>query len=332
MQRLLAAALTLAISTGPEAAATPAAAPPAAAAPDIPAPAAAPGATDPPADPPATGLPLVRSRTAAVLDARTGAELLGKDADEVVPIASTTKIFVAMAVRRRNLELEAWTEIIQQDVAAARGGARTRLDRGQTFRNVDLLRAMLMASDNRAPTALGRAVGLDAAGLVEEMNAVARDLGLVRTAFSDTSGLRGNVSTAREMALALRAALQDPVLAEIMATDFARITSRSGYAKLAYGTTNQPLLVRRHKVTGGKTGYTRPAGYCFVVSAEVDGREVVMAFLGGDGKQTRFADFDRVAGWLDAGAPGGPTPAGAAPPRGGDEAPARVDAGGTIAP
>lgn len=248
--------------------------------------------------------PEVRSATAVVLDARTGAEVYGKDPDEVRGIASTSKIFVALAVRRKGIELDGWTEITTADVKAARGGARTRLDRGQTFKNLDLMRAMLMASDNRAPTALGRAVGLDTDGLIDEMNAVAEDLGLEHTRFTDTSGLRGNVSTAREMALALRAALEDEVIAEIMTTDVARITSKSGYAKLDYGTTNQPLLSKTHKVTGGKTGYTRPAGYCFIVSAEIDGREYVMAFLGGDGKQTRFADFTRVATWLESGAPG----------------------------
>jgi len=253
---------------------------------------------------PASASPDVRSAAAVVLDARTGAEVYAKDPDAVRGIASTTKIFVAMAVRSKGLALDDWTEITQEDVKAAHGGARTRLDRGQTFKNLDLLRAMLMASDNRAPSALGRAVGLDRDGLIKEMNAVARRLGLKKTRFTDTSGLRGNVSTAREMALAMRAALADPVLAEIMRTDYVRIVSKSGYAKLDYGTTNQPLLARRYKVTGGKTGYTAAAGYCYVSGVEIDGREYVLSFFGGDGKLTRFADFNRVAAWLDEGAPG----------------------------
>jgi len=249
-------------------------------------------------------LPELRSRAAVVLDTATGAELLGKSADEVRPIASTTKIFVALAVLRRGIDLQGWTEITRDDVNAARGGARTRLDRGQTFRNVDLLRAMLMASDNRAPTALGRAVGVDPAGLIRLMNEVARDLGLKKTRFTDTSGLRGNVSTARELALALRVALADRVVREILMTDVVVIRSKSGYAKLTYSTTNEALLARRYRVTGGKTGYSRAAGYCLMTGAVVAGRDVVMAFLGAEGKQTRFADFDRVAAWLDAGAPG----------------------------
>ncbi|KAB2889244.1 MAG: D-alanyl-D-alanine carboxypeptidase, partial [Kofleriaceae bacterium] len=205
------------------------------------------------------GLPSIRSRAAVVLDSRTGAEVYGKDADTVRAIASTTKIFVAMAVRKKGIELDGWTEITREDWKAAIGGARTRLDLGQSFKNVDLLRAMLMASDNRAPTALGRAVGLSPKELIAAMNGVARDLGLKKTRFTDTSGLRGNVSTAREMALALRAALTDPVLAEIMGTTTFEIRSKSGYAKIRYNSTNVPMIVGPYKVAGGKTGFTNAA-------------------------------------------------------------------------
>lgn len=121
------------------------------------------------------GLPSIRSRAAVVLDSRTGAEVYGKDADTVRAIASTTKIFVAMAVRKKGIELDGRTEITREDWKAAIGGARTRLDLGQSFKNIDLLRAMLMASDNRAPTALGRAVGLSPKELVAAMNGVAKE-------------------------------------------------------------------------------------------------------------------------------------------------------------
>jgi D-alanyl-D-alanine endopeptidase (penicillin-binding protein 7) len=239
-----------------------------------------------------------------VIDAETGAEIFAKDADEVRPIASTTKIFVAMAVRKKGLDLDGWTAINKVDAHEAHGGARTRLDIGQTFRNMDLLRAMLMASDNRAPTALGRAAGLDPDELVAAMNHIAKDLHLERTKFTDPSGLHGNVSTAREMAIALRAALEDDTLRAIMGDPDREIVSKDGYAKIHYGTTNQPLVTKKYDVIGGKTGYTKPAGYCYITAARIDDHEVLMAFLGAEGKLTRFADFDRVASWIDRGAHG----------------------------
>ncbi len=251
-----------------------------------------------------TDLPAVKSRSAVVIDAETGAEVYSKDADAVRAIASTTKIFVAMAVRAHALDLDAYTEITPTDAKSAKGGARTRLDLGQQFSNRDLLRAMLMASDNRAPTALGRGAGMTPDELVAAMNEVAKGLHLKRTKFTDPTGLRGNVSTAREMALALHAALQDDVLREIMGRDYTIVESKDGYSKVHYGSTNMPLRAKKWDVIGGKTGYTEAAGYCYITAARFDSRELVMAFLGADGKQTRFADFDRVATWLDHGAPG----------------------------
>src|ERR1051325_8891645 len=252
--------------------------------------------------------PSIPSRSAVVLDAATGEESFSKDADEIRPIASTTKIFVAMAVRK-HLELDGWTEISRVDARFAAGGARTRLDIGQKFRNKDLLRAMRIASDNRAPTALARAAGMSPDDLVAAMNTLARQLHLKHTKFTDPTGLRGNVSTAREMAIALRAALTDEVLRAIMRQDSADIVSKDHYARIHYGSTNQPLVAGRWEVTGGKTGYTTAAGYCFITGARFDDREVVMAFLGAEGKLTRFGDFNRVAAWIDRGAPGAKTAA-----------------------
>lgn len=253
----------------------------------------------------AEGLPEVKSRTAIAIDRDTGAEIFAKDADEVRAIASTTKIFVALAVRKKGIDLDGWTEITRADVKNARGGARTRLDIRRIFNNKDLLRAMLMASDNRAPTALGRAAGMEPDQLVAAMNDVAKDLHLKRTKFTDPTGLRGNVSTAREMAIALRKLLEDDVLREIVGTQFVTVVGKGGKPKIGYGTTNQPLVVKKWDVIGGKTGYTEAAGYCFVTAAHIGGRDVVMTFLGAQGKQTRFADFNRVAAWIDQGAPGG---------------------------
>ena len=246
-------------------------------------------------------LPELHSRSAVVLDTATGDEVYSKQADDVRSIASTTKIFVALAVRGKHVDLDGWTAITRGDAYAARGGSRTRLDVGEAFTNRDLLRAMLIASDNRAPTALARAAGMDPDELVAAMNEVAKQLGLAHTHFTDPNGLRGNVSTARELARALEAALQDDVLREIMGDDHRVVVARGGKSRIEYTSTNQPLVEKKWDVIGGKTGYTDAAGYCFVTAARIGGREVVMAFLHADGKHARFADFDEVADWIDRG-------------------------------
>ena len=243
--------------------------------------------------------PELQSRAAIVIDAKSGDAILGKHADDVRHIASMTKLFVALAVREKGLDLDGWTAITAADAREAAGGSRTRLPVGAKFKNIDLLRAMLMVSDNRAPTALGRAAGLDPDALVAAMNGVAKRLHLAHTHFTCPNGLHGNVSTAREMTIALRAVLADDVLRDILGDTEQEVDDQRGRVHIDYGTTDRPLAAGRYDVIGGKTGYTDAAGYCFVVAAHLAGREIVMTFMGGGEEGDRFRDFDRVAAWIE---------------------------------
>lgn len=242
--------------------------------------------------------PKVGSGSVIVIDSATATEQYAKNADLERPIGSITKIFVALALRKKGLPLNDYTTINADDVAESVGGARTRLPEGQTFKNLDLLKAMLMSSDNRCPTALARAVGLDRQGLLVEMAAVATELGLTHTSFVDPTGILGNVSTAREVAMALREVLKDKLLAEIMSDSHVRIWSKDKKEKIEYRSTVQPLQDGKYKIYGGKTGHTSTAGYCMIVKALIGKRVYVMAFLGGKKKKTRVRDFERLAIWL----------------------------------
>jgi D-alanyl-D-alanine carboxypeptidase len=253
-------------------------------------------------------LPLA-SPSVVVIDAATGRELYARRADDPRPIASMTKIFVAMALRRHHLALDRWTEINFDDAKASAGGAHTLLLEGQAFRNRDLLYAMLLCSDNRVPSALARSIGLSQQELIGELGHVAGDLGLSHTRFDDATGILGNESTAREMALALRETLRDPLLARIMTTRHARVVSRSEEITASYTSTIAPLWDRSLKVLGGKTGHTDEAGYCLLISVEIAKRVVVMAFLGGKTPEARWSDLARLVAWLEA-TTARPTPAG----------------------
>jgi D-alanyl-D-alanine carboxypeptidase len=248
------------------------------------------------------GLPNVQSTGAVVMDLDSGRILYGKNPHRVRAIASTGKIFVALVARKRGIDLDGVTFITMDDAQSARGGSRTHLDVGESYSNLDLMRAMLIASDNRAVTAVARAAGLTPEQLVVEMNALARELGLEKTRFTDPTGLNGNWSTAREMAIALRHTLDDPVLAEVLGTRFASITrlSHKRARVLHYANTNRMLHRDRFHTLGGKTGYTKEAGYCLVSASNVNGRRLAFVFLGADGELTRFADFNRVWDWMVA--------------------------------
>lgn len=245
--------------------------------------------------------PRLESPSVIAIDAATGDVVFARRADEVRPIASMTKLFAALVLRARKLDLSRSTLITYDDAVAGAGGAPTMLLEGQRFKNSDLLSAMMMSSDNRTPTALARSTGLAPDDLLVAMRKRVADLGLSNTKLVDVTGIGGNASTAREMALALREAIRDPVLRAYMTTKRAHVVSESGEISGDY-TSTVPALWTKHKILGGKTGWTEDAGYCQVVAVELGKRTLVMAFLGAK-TNTRFDDFVALVDFIAAAAP-----------------------------
>jgi D-alanyl-D-alanine endopeptidase (penicillin-binding protein 7) len=248
-----------------------------------------------------SGLPNVQAHASVVLDFSTGEELFAKNPDAIRPIASISKLMATMVVLDRHLELDKSTTLTPGDLQIARGGARSRLPIGMAFTNRDLLHAALMASDNRAVPALGRAVGLDPNQMVHAMNAKARELGLKKTHFEDPVGLSaGNRSTPRDVAGMLKAAIRYPLLTEIThkAHHIAHPVGKPAW-NIEYNNTDVIARSGRYEVITGKTGYTDLALYCLAIAVRMsEHHDVGMVFLGAVGKMTRFGDFGRVAQWL----------------------------------
>jgi D-alanyl-D-alanine carboxypeptidase len=243
------------------------------------------------------GQPNVQAAGALVID-EGGAQVFAHNPDGERPIASISKLAAMLTVMDKGLELEGLSTINKTDVEVGKGGAKSRLLEGMTLSNRDLLHAALMGSDNRAVPALGRAVKLNPAQLVAGMNAKARQLGLKNTRFQEPTGLSvNNVSTPREVIVMLKQVIAHPVLGPI--------TRRGDYdahpvgkPPIRYFNTDRPAQRTNVQLVGGKTGYNDFARYCLVVATKIDGRTYYMAFLGDEGKMTRFGDVARVADWI----------------------------------
>lgn len=250
-------------------------------------------------------LPNVQAFASLVVDLETGEEFFSRHSDTERPIASISKLAATLVVVERGLDLDALTTMSRIDAEVARGGAPSRLLEGMTVSNRDLLHAALLGSDNRAVSAMGRAVNLSASALAAEMTKRASSLGLKHTRFREPTGLSPeNVSTPREIIALLRTAMANPTLATVlrrMEYD-AHPVSRP---PIHYVSTYRPAARSNAEILGGKTGYNDFARYCLVVAARVDGHRFGMAFLGSEGKLTRFGDFGRVADWLVARKPKG---------------------------
>lgn len=230
--------------------------------------------------------------------------LFARNASRVKSIASLSKLMAMLVVVERHLKLMGVTTLSKVDRRVASGGSRSRLKLGGKYLNNDLLHAALMASDNSAVSALGRAVGLSPAELVSVMNRRARLMGLRHTRFMDPVGIHtGNVSTAFEVALMLRAAAANPTLGKVMrkAEHYARAVWPSNH-RVNYLNTN--LLVHRSgfEVLGGKTGFNHKAGYCLATAVKLRpfGR-VLAVILDSRSKLHRFRDFHTIARYLKNG-------------------------------
>jgi D-alanyl-D-alanine endopeptidase (penicillin-binding protein 7) len=249
--------------------------------------------------------PKIASASAIVVSVPVGQILFEKRADEIRPVASLSKLMSAIVYMEhcQHVKLDALHQMNAENRFMAKGGDKSKLTTNWSYSNLDLLKAALMRSDNRAMPALMDSCGMRLQEFAMHMNRKALDLGLKDTSFTEPNGLsQYNVSTAREYTKVVLEASRFPILNDIMQTKRDVITGwRNGRAqKISLGNTD--LLIGRKgvDVIAGKTGYTDIARYCFsVLNRLVDNSTVAMVFLGAEGKHTRFGDFSRIHRWLN---------------------------------
>ncbi len=239
----------------------------------------------------------LQSAAALVQDQRTGELLVEKQAGQVMPIASITKLMTAMVVLDARLDLEEVLSIEPGDVDMLRHSrshlpVRTRLTRGEA------LMLALMASENRAAHALGRTYPGGLTAFVAQMNAKARALDLRETRFEDPAGLSGgNVASARDLARLVDAAHHYPQIRDFSTRDTA--TLRLGRRSLQFINTNALVRGHRWRIGLSKTGYIEEAGKCLVMQARLADRPVVIVLLDSWGKYTRLGDAQRIKQWME---------------------------------
>ncbi|MEY4632386.1 MAG: D-alanyl-D-alanine endopeptidase [Pseudomonadota bacterium] len=252
----------------------------------------------------AASRPDVKSPSVVVLSWDHGKILYERNADEVRPIASLSKMFAAMVLHDEcKLGWNTLHQMTEENREAARGGDFSKLRTGWRFTLDDLMHAALMRSDNRAFPAMAEACGMSPTVLGERMTSRARELGLMKTVFAEPTGLSpNNVSTAHEVALMLQEVTKRPRLQNIMAKRSHWMTAHlpSG-RKMRYEIRNTDRLLqsRDFSVISGKTGFTNLARYCLAVALRtVEHGDLGMVLMGAEGKLTRFADVRRIYQWL----------------------------------
>ena len=237
----------------------------------------------------ASGAPEIEAEAWTLVDAESGLYLAGENRDEQLPMGSVTKITTALVVLEEEVDLD--EEVTISEEAESYVGttySNVGLISGERVTVRDLLVATLIPSGTDAAYALAEHVGGGSVGnFVEMMNDQAAALGLENTNFETPAGLdtNGNYSSARDLAVMTREALEYPLFAEIV--DAADATISTQNREIEISNTNQ-LLSTYPPATGVKTGTTPQAGANLVASAEANDESYISVVIGAEDSDDRF--------------------------------------------
>ena len=256
--------------------------------------------TDPETDRPIRGSlhPALMASAALVIDQESGEVLFEKNANLTHPIASITKLMTAIVVLDAGQPLDQLLSVTNADAELARP-TQSRLKVGAKLSRAELLRLMLMASENRAAAVIARAYPGGLTSFVKQMNETAVALGLVSTRFADPTGLHvSNVSTARDLTKLVRHAYRyDAIRAYSTTPEYAVPLGRA--RKVVFHNTNRLTRSEDWVIGLSKTGFISASGQCLVLQAAVKGRRLVMVILDSWGKGGRIEDAVRLRSWLE---------------------------------
>ena len=193
---------------------------------------------------------------------------------EVRSIASITKLFTATTILRHGLDLAEKVKVT--------GKSGGRFSRGAMVPRIDLMKAMLISSDNLAAETLAHSYpgGFDA--FIADTNQWVMGTGLTSTKIVDASGLlAGNVSTIDNLVALLYRIKDHDVIQEISneRTTTLNLPKGKKTVKINLRNTN-PTLFQFDNIVISKTGFTNPAGRCVAMLVKKEDRLYAVIVLG----------------------------------------------------
>lgn len=233
-----------------------------------------------------------------VIDVDSGRILYEDNAHAQRPIASITKIMTGLLACEASDKIGLDTELTCSAKAAGESGSSMNLSEGDKVSLRSCIYGTMLPSGNDAAMVLAESVGGDLDSFIDMMNDKAQDIGMTETVYGNPNGLidEGNYSTARDMCLLGRYAIQNDLFREVVSTS--SITTDDGY----YLENHNRLVRMDDRCLGIKTGWTTAAGRT-LVSCFVDwdsGQKVVVCTLN---DRDDFNDHIRMANWSFANYP-----------------------------
>ena len=220
-----------------------------------------------------------------LFDVKSGAVLWERNPRLEHPIASLTKMMTALIVANRNRPGE--HVLVSRKAAQTPGSATGLLPRGKKVPLEPLLQALIMISANDAAVALAEHDGGTVTRFVKQMNRAGEsrwDSTALTTRHPNGLRDRNNYSCPVDLAELARADLANPRIAQIAQTRYAKPRFPIK-GKHLYLYNNHYFLQRglaglpQAEVTGLKTGFTDPAGRCYVTTARIGGHQLGVVLI-----------------------------------------------------
>lgn len=221
--------------------------------------------------------PELGATSAILMDVATGKVLFTKNSFDRRAPASTTKVLTALVAMERGE--------LNQVITASRNaskidGSSIWLAPGEKHTLEELLYGVLLSSGNDASVAIAEGLAGSEAQFAAWMNEKAKAIGVKDSSFKNSNGLpdSGHYSTAYDLALITRYALNNPIFAEMVKTKKKAIEwPGRDYNRMMV---NHNKLLWRYKYADGvKTGYTKQAGKCLIASATNKGQRLIAVVL-----------------------------------------------------
>ncbi|MFW5630057.1 MAG: D-alanyl-D-alanine carboxypeptidase family protein [Acetivibrio ethanolgignens] len=250
--------------------------------------------------------PSVNAKAAVLMDASTGLVLYEKNAHKKEYPASTTKILTTL-LALENCSLKETVTFSHNAVFNLEvGSSHIGIDEGEKLTVEQCLYAIMLASANEVSTGIAEHISGSVEEFAKLMNARAKELGCLNTHFANANGLHNDehYTSAYDMALIGRAAMQNPTFRKITATKRYTISPTNKHE-------NENVFPNHHKMLidspfqyeyciGGKTGYTSKAGNTLVTFAKKGNVTLVCVVMRANGPtspENEYTDTTKLFEW-----------------------------------
>ncbi len=236
--------------------------------------------------------PKLNAKAYLLVDVNSGKILAAQDSEKPLPPASLTKMMTLYVISKalHNGQIHLTDKVHISKTAWKIGGSKMFVKAGQDVAIEDLLKGIIVDSGNDACVAMAEHLGGSEQGFTDLMNQEAKQLGMVNSHFTDSTGLpqKELYTTAKDLA----------ILARALVRDFPEYYHWYKQKWFTFNEIRQPnrnrLLWRDPAVDGMKTGYTDKAGYCLAASAKKNDMRLISIVLGSPSESSRADDSERL--------------------------------------